>query len=101
MAGCTNKKTLYTRADFRELLTTALTKKFRDKGFVDYIFAEIEKIEDPASRVRYIIEMLKFIAPQMAAMKVEVEQTPTQITQIKFVEVAANKPAELPANVGS
>lgn len=101
MAGCTNKKTLYTRADFRELLTTALTKKFRDKGGVDYLFEEIEKIEDQSAKVRYLIELLKFVAPQMAAMKVEVEdKKAAPVTVVQFVEVEA-KPAQVQASSGT
>lgn len=87
-------KTKFNKNQIREALTEQLSRAVHTRGFVDKLFETLDEIKDPDKKLRCAIELMKFVVPQLAAQKIEVEQTTGQVERVVFTPLAAPKAEE-------
>lgn len=85
--GPVSKKTKVNRGQLRELFTEQMLRAVDKRGFVDELFKMLDEIKDPDKKLRCAIELMKFVMPQLAAQKIEVEQVGGQVERVVFTQV--------------
>jgi hypothetical protein len=89
--GRLSEKGKINRGQLRELFTEQMMRAIETRGFVDYLFKNLDEIKDPKDRVRCGVELLKFVMPQLAAQKIEVEQVGGQVERVVFRPIESPK----------
>jgi hypothetical protein len=82
-------KTKFNKNQLRELFTEQMYRAIDKRGFVDQMYKKLDEIQDPEKWLRCSIELLKFVMPQLAAQKIEVEQTGGQVERVVFTPLQA------------
>jgi hypothetical protein len=92
-------KTKFNKNEIREALTEQLSRAVHKRGFVDMLFETLDQIKDPDKKLRCAIELMRFVVPQLAAQKIEVEQTTGQVERVVFTPLMAPKEEEQQAKL--
>jgi hypothetical protein len=77
-------KNKMSRAQLRELFTEQMLRAVETRGFVGELFKMLDEIKDPDKRLGRAIDLMKFVMPQLAAQKIEVEQVGGQVERVVF-----------------
>lgn len=86
--GSTTAKYKKNRNEIREMLMEQLTRAMEKRGFVQELFTMLDKIDEPDKKLRLAIELTRFILPQQAAQRVEIESTEATVEKIVFQQIA-------------
>ena len=86
----TSAKTKFNKSQIREALTEQLSRAVHTRGFVDKLFETLDQIKDPDKELRCAIELMKFVVPQLAAQKIEVEQTTGHVERVVFTPLTSS-----------